>query len=286
MGIWNASIPLGGAIGIALGGFIATHWGWRHAFGIVALPGLICAILFFFIKDYKTVDLMKTVDRAGGQKVKMKAGDIMRDFMHTPSLILTYLGFSAMVFTTTSLLTWLPTYFLRVHEINESQAGFKASLVMLLALVGAPLGGFLADRWLKKRANARLLYSAIAGLASAVVLFTALQFANLSIQYVFLLLLGICVTSFIPAAAAVTQDVVHPGLRAISYSICVIFQNLLGASLGPLVVGALSDKYGIRVALSSLPIFMLIAAILFFAGSFFYVRDYNKVEKVALEIEN
>jgi len=61
MGLWNMSIPLGIAVGIAVGGFVAQHWGWRHAFGLVALPGAIAAILFFFVKDYKTVDLVKTV---------------------------------------------------------------------------------------------------------------------------------------------------------------------------------------------------------------------------------
>ena len=46
IGIWNSSIPIGMACGLLAGGFIATHWGWRHAFGIVALPGLIISILF------------------------------------------------------------------------------------------------------------------------------------------------------------------------------------------------------------------------------------------------
>ena len=61
MGLWNMSIPLGIAVGIAVGGFVAQHWGWRHAFGLVALPGAIAAILFFFVKDYKTVALEQTV---------------------------------------------------------------------------------------------------------------------------------------------------------------------------------------------------------------------------------
>ena len=64
MGLWNMSIPLGIAVGIGVGGFVAQHWGWRHAFGLVALPGAIVAILFFFVKDYKTVELVKTVDSA------------------------------------------------------------------------------------------------------------------------------------------------------------------------------------------------------------------------------
>ncbi|MCD6346985.1 MAG: MFS transporter, partial [Bacteroidales bacterium] len=59
IGLWNASIPLGAAIGVALGGIIATHWGWKSAFGIVAIPGLMIAILFFMVKDYKTIALVK-----------------------------------------------------------------------------------------------------------------------------------------------------------------------------------------------------------------------------------
>jgi len=69
MGIWNASIPLGTAIGVLLGGIIATRLGWRHAFGIVAFPGLIVAVLFLFVKDYKTVDL-SFFDKAN-KKVKI-----------------------------------------------------------------------------------------------------------------------------------------------------------------------------------------------------------------------
>ena len=52
MGLWNASIPLGTAIGILLGGLIATHWGWRHAFGLVALPGLV-VVAFLLLKTIK-----------------------------------------------------------------------------------------------------------------------------------------------------------------------------------------------------------------------------------------
>ncbi len=55
MGIWNASIPMGAAMGIALGAIIAERFGWRHTFGIVALPGLLVAVLFLWTKDYRTL---------------------------------------------------------------------------------------------------------------------------------------------------------------------------------------------------------------------------------------
>ncbi|MFO7370536.1 MAG: MFS transporter [Bacteroidales bacterium] len=291
MGLWNASIPLGSAIGIALGGIIAANWGWRHAFGLVAIPGLIVAILFFFVKDYKTVGLVKNSvsgnedkNRNGESgKTTMSVKDIFREFVDKPSLIFTYFGMAGVVFTTTSLLTWLPTYFHRVQGLPESQAGLKSSAVMLLALIGAPLGGYIADKWRKKKINARLLFPTITSLISAVLLFFAFVVFPGKMQYVILLSLGMIITAFISAASAVTQDVVHAGMRAMSYAIAVVVQNLLGASMGPIVIGAISDASNIQTAMSILPVALLLAALMFFSGSFFYEKDLNKVEQVQLE---
>ncbi len=286
-GIWNASIPLGSAVGIALGGIIAKSLGWQHAFGLVAIPGLIVAILFFFVKDYKTVELVKTVDEGkGAGKKKMSFGDISREFLQTPSLWFTYLGFAAVVFVTTSIITWLPTYFYRAGGIAEDQAGLRASAIMALAIIGAPLGGFLADLWYKKDLRARLLFCAISILITAVFVYLAFSFLEGMNQYLMLLLVGIAITSFIPAALAVCQDVVHAGLRATSVALAVVIQHLLGSSLGPIVTGAFSDAYGIHTAMTFLPIYLLVAAALFFAGSFFYKKDYAKVEKIELQMES
>ncbi len=68
MGIWNASIPMGAAMGMALGAIIAERFGWRHAFGIVALPGLLVAVLFLWTKDYKNVDLVRATGRGVGSR--------------------------------------------------------------------------------------------------------------------------------------------------------------------------------------------------------------------------
>ena len=288
MGLWNASIPLGSAIGVAIGGIIATYWGWRHAIGIVAIPGFIIAILFFFVKDYKTIGLEKTVTKADKKaerkKVRMSIVDMFKEFLAKPSLIFTYFGMAAVVFTTTSLLTWLPTYFHRVQGVLEKDSGIKASAVMLFAIIGAPLGGYITDRWRKKQINARLLVPTITSLVSAILMFLAFSVFGGQMQYLILLSMGISITAFIAATAAVTQDVVHPGMRAISYAVAVVIQNLLGASLGPIVMGAISDATNIQTAFTFLPIALLVASALFFAGSFYYEKDLRKVEKVKLEI--
>ena len=283
MGLWNASIPMGTAIGVLLGGIIAAHWGWKHAFGLVAIPGFIVAVLFYFVKDYKTVDL-SIVDSAN-KKAKMKMSDIFKEFLSRPSLIYTYLGITAVVFVSTSLITWLASYFQVTRGLTPDKAGTMSSAVMILAIVGAPVGGIIADKWRKTRINARLLFPALSSLLSAIFLITALWFTSGTIQYVFFLLMGVSVTAFISAAGAVTQDVVHAGLRAESYAIAVVVQNLLGASMAPIVIGRLYDRVGIVKALSALPIMLLIAATLFYVGSFYYKRDLDKVEKIKLEPE-
>jgi MFS family permease len=286
MGLWNMSIPLGIAVGIAVGGFVAQHWGWRHAFGLVALPGAFAAILFFFVKDYKTVDLVKTVGSSGARKARMSKMDIFQEFIHTRSLILTNVGFIGCIFVNNAIIVWLPTYFHRVEGISMSEAGTKVGAIMLLAIIGLPVGGWLTDVWFKKNVSSRMLFPSLTIALNAVVIFAAFSFLDGRIQYMMLLIMGVLASMFAPAAIIVTQEVIHPGLRAISYSVCVVFQNLFGASMAPIVIGALSDAYGIKMAMSILPVFLLVSALLFFAGSFSYKKDLDKVEKIALECED
>jgi MFS family permease len=282
-GLWNASIPLGTAIGVALGGIIAARLGWKHAFGIVAIPGLLVAVLFFFVKDYKTIGL-STID-GNNQKIRMKTSDIILEFIHKPSLIYTYFGMASMSFVTTSMITWFPRYLQETHGISERSAGIKAGLVMLMAIVGAPFGGYLSDYWRKNNVKARLLFPSLSAVISAILLFIAFFCLSGTIQYIFFLLFGIFVTAFISAAAAVTQDVVHAGLRAVSYSLAVFIQNLLGASIAPVAIGALYSATNIQLAMSVLPAILLLAAFLFYKASIHYVHDLMKVEQIDFEIE-
>ena len=284
MGLWNASIPLGSAIGVLLGGIIAMRLGWKHAFGLVALPGLIVAILFFFVKDYKTVDL-SFIDRSHN-RIRMERKDMFKEFFNKPSILFTYFGIATVVFVTTSLLTWLPTYFQNVRGLAQDKAGTMASVVMMLALVGAPLGGYLTDLWRKKQINSRLLFPAITTILSAIVLFVALYiFKTGIVQFIFFMILGVLIMAFISGAAAVTQDVIHPGLRATSYAIAVVVQNLLGASTAPIVIGKIYDKTNIQTALSVLPVVLLVGSLLFYLGSRYYAKDIEKVAKIQLEAE-
>ena len=285
MGIWNASIPLGSAIGVGLGGVIAKNFGWKSAFGLVAIPGFIIGVLFFFFaRDYRTVKLEKAATSQAPAR-KMHFSDIRREFLSKPSLLLTYLAFAGNTFLTSAYLTWLPSYFNRIQGVPADKAGLKASVVMLSAIVGVFISGFLVDGWRRKLDIARPLYAGLTSVLSAAIWFIAFTWLTGPTQYIMMFVAAVFTLLYLPAAAAVTQDVVHPGLWAVSYSICVVVQNLLGSSTGPLAVGAISDKWGLNTAMMSVPAASLFAGVLFLVATLFYRRDLAKVDKVAVEME-
>lgn len=285
-GLFTAAVPLGSALGVIVGGIVAVKLGWRYAFGLTAIPGLLVALLFFWVKDYKTVDILKREKASRtAQREKMRFIDIAREFMHTPSVIFTYLGYVGNTFVTTAMITWLPTYFHRMDGIPMDKAGMKSSVIFLLAIIGAPIGGLITDRIRRKWLNARMTVPAVTSLLSALFVFIGFVFFEGTAQYLFLILFGFTAPMFAAAGSAVTQDVVHPGLRAMSYSLAQFFMMALGYSLSPLFVGAISDRYDLLTAFKFLPIFAVFGSLVFFIGSFYYVRDLRKVEKVILEEE-
>jgi MFS family permease len=285
-GLFTAAIPFGTAIGVILGGVIGESLGWRYAFGIMAIPGIIVAILFFWVKDYKTVAITRKAQTDEGMlHVKMKFFDIVKEFAHTPSVLFTYLGYIGNTFVTTALMTWLPTYYHRVDNLPMDKAGLKTSAVFLLAVLGAPIGGLVIDRLRKRWLNARMSIPAVTSLLTGLFVFVGFSFFEGTAQYVFLLLFGFVAPMFAAGGSAVTQDVVHPGLRAFSYALAQFFMMALGYTLAPIFIGAISDRYDLLTAFRFLPIFALFGAIVFFIGSFYYVRDLHKVERVVLKEE-
>jgi MFS family permease len=286
LGAWNACIPLGVGLGLFLGGTIASKWGWHHAFGLVSVPGMLLAVAAWFMPDYKTV----RAGNAGGEKSALDLRAFAKKalgIMLIPSLTLTYLGFAMNVAVTTALMTWLPSYFERTGAAAPGKGGTYVIPVFAMVLVGAPLGGFISDRWRKSRLEARLTFAALTSAASAILLEIFFVYGDTGAALFWLAAFGVVTACYIAPAAAVTQDVVHPGLRAFSYGMCVIVQHLLGDDWSPWLVGALSDhvRGGLGTALLILPAFGLLAAVFFFAGSKFYARDLGRVETVELEAE-
>lgn len=289
MGIFTGAGPLGAAIGVTVGGVIAFHYGWRHALGIVALPGLFVAILFFFIRDYKTVELtisaQETEGRAGRRK--MSRGEIMKTLLGTPSLVLIYFGSVVAFFFVGAMGNWLPTFFIRVQGLNIAEASTKAGLVLLVSIFGNFVGGFMADKFVRRGIlNGRPLVAGFGQFCSFLLFVAAFGLLQGRVQFLFLMMGGFFFTAFTGPVYASIITLVHPGLSSTVVSVMTLLQNLLGWSLGPIFAGALSDRYGIETAMVVCSFVPVLSMALYLVGAGFYKRDLAKVEKIEIQMEN
>ena len=130
-----------------------------------------------------------------------------------------------------------------------------------------------------------MIFPSLTSLAAASMLLVALLNPGEGYQLYIMISYGILATLFIAPASSVTQDLVHPGLRAFSYALCVIVQHMCGDIWSPWLVGAVSDRIGLSKAMLVVPAFGMMAAVFFYIGSKFYNRDLARVEKVELEAE-
>ncbi|MBN1664371.1 MAG: MFS transporter [Deltaproteobacteria bacterium] len=284
MGIFHIAIPLGAAAGVMLGGLISARMGWRTPFLFFAVPGVLLGILAFFMKDYKTAEQPET---AGGIKSFYFA---LVDVLKLPTMRWYYLGLGIAVFMTSSVLAWLPSLMMRMMNISEATAGLITGGIGLAAIIGAPLGGFLADFWQKKNPRGRMYIPALAyiigGCLVIVVILT--KFSPLGIALA--VFYGIAAAMAMPAIAAISQDVVPVAHKGLSMGLAVFAQYMLGGAWGPYVVGAVSDTLGggadgLGMGVMMCGIFGIVAGILFLIASRTYPEDLQKVKDEAILAE-
>jgi MFS family permease len=253
------------------------------------------------MRDYKTV---VDVDEEGKKRGFLKAG---ADLFKIPTLKWIFIGYGIHNIMAFSVLTWFSAYFMRSQGIAVDKAGTLLGIISLMAVVGAPLGGFLADTWQKKNNKARMLLPAVADVVSALVLIGALLFKVQGIGFYLALVWGVVFMMGLPALSAVTQDVVPPGLKGMAWGMTVLTMYLFGGGWAPYAVGALSDGLfaflggaaegvteaealifkaeGLRYALMIAATSGVIGSIFFFIGAKRYPEDMEKVKDIALEAE-
>jgi len=179
---------------------------------------------------------------------------------------------------------------MRSHGVGEHAAGVSMGVIALMAVVGAGIGGVLADKWQETNPRARMLLSALSDVLAAVCAIAALLLDVEGAGY--LLMCAWCAMSILgmPALSAVTQDVVDPPFKSISFGVGVFSSYVLGGAWGPVVVGAISDALGggaegLRHALMFVSLAGFAAAFVNWLGSHAYPADVARVGCAALKAE-
>lgn len=239
LGIFYAIGQLGAVAGLIFGGMlIAATDNWRVPFYAFAIPGIILAVVAYFLRDYQAV-------KAEGEALLSKQyfKDWAKIFKINSFWLIsaTYTCFFFVVYT---LMTWVPSLLMRGYGMNVKQAGFTYGLVTITVIFG-PFGGFLADRWQKTNKNGKPYFIAITALVASLLILIALLHIGSPLP-TFLTLYtaaSIVLALNVPVGLTIIQDTTPPGLRATATGI-VTFLNMMGATLGIYYAGAVSDKLG------------------------------------------
>jgi MFS family permease len=277
LGAFLAAGLVGSVLGVVLGGIIAENWGWRAGFGVVGIPGLILALVFWLVvRDDRHFGASGS--QGARQEPAMRIGAALAAVVRPRTLLATCIGAGLQLIVVSTVYAWMPSYFNRYYGLAPDLAGVKTGLVVLVGGLGAIVWSIVADRLTARYPRARLFVPAAAGVATTIVLSTA--FAAIppgGLQFLAIIVGAALMTGTIGPVAAVVVDVTHPSLRATATAVLSLTQNLIGLAAGPLVTGFLSDAYGLPFALSVVPLCCLPAAAMLAVAARYYESDQRKL---------
>jgi len=280
-----AAASVGSVLGVLLGGVIAARWGWQAAFGVVGFPGLVLALLYLKVRDYRTVKLTPTLTDATSSSGSA-AKYITKALLRSRTLLWVCLGGASQLIVVSAMWSWLPSFLNRSHGIAPDQAAIKAALIVLCGAAGSVVWGSVVDRAGAQKPRRKLTAMAALCLLALVILmptFAATGNISAPMQFALIALGGFVMTCTVGPVSAVVIDVVHPGVRATGASVLALFQNLFGLAVGPIIAGTLSDAYGLETALTLIPAFGVLAAVFFMLAARSYEGDMHKVDEVHVQ---
>jgi MFS transporter, Spinster family, sphingosine-1-phosphate transporter len=240
MGLYYLALPLGGALGYGIGGWVGDRWGWPSAFWVVGLPGLLAAIGGLLIAD-----------PGRGASDGMRAGKDDRprfrdylDLFRTPTFVLNTAGMAAVTFATGGYAAWGSTFYQTVRGMSSKQAGlWIGGLTAAAGLLGIALGTWAADFLLRYTRRAYLLMASVAVLI-AIPFGTAGildpdPWSSLGFMFGAMVLLA----AVLGPCNAVTANVVPANRRAAGYAMSIFLLHLLGDISSPILIGSIADGF-------------------------------------------
>ena len=246
LSIFMLGLPIGIALSFAVSGWIAHSYGWRYAFYVAGIPGLICAIAA--LKIHEPARGATEIHDIGSMK---REGSPFLLVLSIPTMWWLILSGALHNFNMYAIGSFLSPFLQRYHGMDIRQAGFVSMVVYGLSGVpGLILGGIAGDAVMRRRADGRLLVGALSIFISVPFIFFALG-AQKGEMVTFITLMGIGIGvmyAYYSTVYSAIQDVIEPSLRGTAMALYFFAMYVLGASLGPVGTGFASDYFTAQAA--------------------------------------
>ena len=238
LSLFYAAMPVGIAIGYAVGGWVGANHGWRTAFLVAGLPGVALALVAFLLPE----PVRGGMDAHRGGDERPSPLTIARTLLRTRSFLVNTAGTTAMTFAMGGLGAWMPTFLNRERGVPLDDAGVWFGGTLIVAgFLGTLAGGFLGDRLGARHKGGYFLCSGgglvlgvpgalVAALATDPAIYWPAIFAALFFLFFNTGPLNAALVNVVPAT-----------MRASAVAANVLVIHMLGDALSPTVIGSISD---------------------------------------------
>ncbi len=249
-GVYSIGFPMGAALGTALAAWIAAHYGWRSAFFVMALPGLLFALLLVLIPHPRRGRL----DAAPATPVAAPPfAEVLREFFARPVLWMTAIACAWISLASYGFLVWMPSLLMRTKGMTMMEISSTYSVVSgITQMAGAFAAGWLVDRWSRRTRSAYGLVPGIACLIAAPFALAAVWAPDWQSTLMLMFVPFLMMVTWYPPALAVLQNECRPETRALMSGLFLTILGVIGTGGGPALTGFLSDYFAARDPATSL----------------------------------
>jgi predicted MFS family arabinose efflux permease len=239
LGFYSTGVSFGILFGFLLGGWLNEFFGWRIAFAVVGIPGVLLAIVVW----------MTLPEPIRGLSEKKQATDDQPTFMEVLGLLWSRLSFRHMAagaalnaFASYSSSNWSASFMIRTHGMTTGELGTYLAMIMGFGgAIGVFFGGYIADRLSPRDKRWYVWVPSITGFLSVPFIAATYMVDNAYVALACMVIPGVMANVYLGNAIATTHSLVGLRMRALSSAVLFFILNMIGLGLGPWTVGLLSD---------------------------------------------
>jgi MFS transporter, Spinster family, sphingosine-1-phosphate transporter len=266
MAIFFCAIPVGSALGYVVGGFMDVHFGWRMAFFVAGVPGLVLALLCLGLHDPPrgSQDGKETAQPRAASRPAANYLELLKNRPYA----LTIAGYAAYTFALGGLAYWMPAFLERIRHVPEKSATFSFGIIVVITgFVGTFAGGWLGDFCARYTQRAYLWISAVATLAAVPFAWLALTVAAPRTYLVCMVIAQLLMFLSTGPINATIVNIVRPTQRASANALGVFSIHLLGDVPSPLLIGLISTHSSLQQGVKLVPLAILAAGVIWIFGA-------------------
>jgi len=271
MGIFAVGVPFGLLSGYLLGGWVEEYYGWRIAFMVIGLPGVLLAVILYFTLDEPVRGHSQLVPI-----VQMPTPSIMEVVRHmwvVPTFWHLAVATGLQAFGTYSIYQWIPSFLSRSYQMHSGEIGMSLAVVIGVGgLIGTMSGGYLADLFSKRDMRWQMWVPAISFLLTAPFCMGIYFSDTKMMSLIFLLFPMILVNTWIGPGISVAQTLAPARMRTMTSALLFFVLNIIGLGLGPQAVGIMSDLLAPAYGQESLRYALMLSSLVYVWSAYHFWR--------------